>query len=107
MRDYSEFWPVYLAAHSKPRTRALHFAGTLLAGCLLAAGACLGCWRWALAAVILGYAFAWAGHFLVEGNRPASFGYPLWSFYSDLRMLALWLTGRLEGELRRLGLFYD
>ncbi len=27
---YPEFWRVYLAAHADPRTRVLHYLGTLL-----------------------------------------------------------------------------
>jgi hypothetical protein len=102
--SYAEFWPRYLKAHGKPRTRLLHFAGTSLAlGCLALAAAALD-WRPLVAAPILGYGFAWAAHFLVEGNRPETFGHPFYSLFSDLRMLALWATGRLERELSRLGL---
>jgi hypothetical protein len=31
----------------------------------------------------------------VEGNKPATFGHPWWSFISDFRMLWLMVTGGL------------
>ena len=98
---YGEFWPQYLALHADRRTRALHYAGTLTALAALVVAAVAWDWRWLLAALIVGYAPAWLGHFAFERNRPATFGHPLWSLWSDVRMLALFLTGRLAGELRR------
>jgi len=93
---YAEFWPRYLAAHADPRTKALHFVGTGGAVALLAAFAWTLDWRWLVAAPILGYACAWTGHFVFEHNKPETFGHPLWSLYSDFRMLTLFLAGRLE-----------
>lgn len=101
---FAEFWPYYLAEHSCPRNRALHYLGSGLAILLVALAAAAADWRPLLAAAVCGYAFAWVGHFFVERNRPATFDYPLWSFYADYRMLAFAAAGRLRGELARFGI---
>lgn len=102
--SYAEFWPRYLRAHGKHGTRLVHFLGTGLAIACLLWAAVAGDWRPLIAMPILGYGFAWAAHFMIEGNRPETFGHPFFSLFSDLRMLFLWATGRLDGELVRLGL---
>lgn len=98
--SYSEFWPVYLAAHADPRSRALHYAGTLAAAALLILAVLEREWWWLLGAVVVGYAPAWLGHLVFERNRPATFDHPLWSLLSDFRMLGLFLTGRLASEFK-------
>jgi len=95
MRTFSEFWPFYLAEHSKSGTRALHFIGTtLLLICL-----CLALYHasifFILYGVFCGYGFAWIGHFFVEKNRPATFQYPIYSLMGDFKMYGLMMTGRL------------
>jgi hypothetical protein len=99
--SYREFWVRYLAAHGDRRSRALHFTGTGGAIVLLVLAAATRDWQWLVAAPVFGYACAWFGHFVFERNRPETFGHPFWSLYSDFRMLALFLAGRLPGELRR------
>ncbi len=100
---YPEFWQRYLAAHADPRTRGLHYLGTVLAVAALVIAGRERDWRWLLAAPMLGYALAWLGHLAFEHNRPETFGHPVWSAVSDFRMLGLFLSGRLGVELRRVG----
>jgi hypothetical protein len=101
---YPEFWERYLAAHSDPRTRALHYLGNGLAAAALLAAALGRDWRPLVAAPVLGYGCAWLGHFTCEHNRPETFGHPAWSLWSDFRMVGLFLAGRLGGELERHGI---
>lgn len=98
-RTYSEFWPYYLREHAQPATRLLHVLGTGIALALLIAAAVLASPWLLLAAIVAGYAFAWISHLAIEGNRPATFRFPLWSLYSDGRMAVLWATGGLQSEL--------
>ena len=90
---YAAFWPSYLREHAKPETRRLHYArGQGLTFLFLGLALAKGGWWWVLVP-LAGYGFAWAAHFGVEKNRPATFRYPLWSLASDYRMFFLWLSG--------------
>jgi hypothetical protein len=101
LQNYAEFWPFYLGEHRQPGTRAVHLLGTGSALILLASAALNRDWVFIPPAIVLGYGCAWIGHLLIERNRPATFTYPLWSLYSDVRMFALFVCGRLERELKR------
>jgi hypothetical protein len=101
MDSFEEFWPYYVAEHSRQGTRALHYAGTMTGLACVVALAASGKWRWLPLAFIPGYAAAWAGHYLIEKNRPATFKHPLWSFLADHKMLALMLAGKMDAEVER------
>jgi len=98
---YDQFWLRYLRAHAKAETRLLHYCGSLLALVCLAVAALRLDWRWLVAGPVVGYAFAWTAHLALEGNRPETFGHPVWSLLSDFRMVGLWLTARLRPHLLR------
>ena len=94
--NYEEFFAFYLQEHSDARNRWLHAAGTVLGIATLVVPFLIGHPLYALAWPVVAYGFAWFGHFAVEGNKPATFGHPLWSFISDFRMLWWMVTGKIE-----------
>jgi hypothetical protein len=101
IRTFEEFWPFYVREHSNETNRALHFVGTTLVIATTAAGILTGRRSLFLAAPVFGYGFAWFGHFVFEGNRPATFTYPLWSLRSDFIMWWKILNGTMTDEVLR------
>lgn len=101
---FRDFWPFYLREHAQPGTRIMHYIGTTIGLSLVLYGLVIGKPVWLLGFPLAGYTFAWASHALIERNKPATFTYPLWSLAADLRMWALWITGRLAPHLARAGL---
>jgi hypothetical protein len=93
--NYAQFYPYYLTQHTNPVCRTLHFIGTSLALCVLVGSIATQQWWGLLLGVVIGYAFAWVGHFGFEKNKPASFGHPFWSFASDWVMWSQMLTGKV------------
>ncbi len=93
---FADFYPFYLAEHSNPVCRRLHYAGSLLVLGILAYALISQQWLWLLAMPLAGYGFAWIGHFIFEKNRPATFQYPLYSFLGDWVMLKDMLTGKIR-----------
>jgi hypothetical protein len=95
-RTFEDFYPFYLSEHSNRTSRRLHFMGTSLAVALLV-GAVVTRWWWLVpAALAQGYAFAWAGHFFFEHNKPATFKYPWLSLRGDFQLWWEILTGNVR-----------
>ena len=93
---FKSFYSFYLRQHSNPISRTLHYVGTSLVIGLLVAVLLKGQWQGLLLLPVLGYLFAWVGHFFFEKNKPATFTYPLYSLRADFLMLFEALTGRLD-----------
>ena len=102
--SFADFWPYYLAEHSRPATRVVHFLATLAWLSLLVAALATRTW-WLLALIpVAAYGLAWFSHFFIERNRPATFKHPLFSLLADHKMAFYMVTGQLGRELARLGI---
>jgi hypothetical protein len=76
--------------------RRLHFIGTALAILtVLVALATRNVW-WLLATPLVGYGFAWVGHFFFEKNRPATFRHPWYSLAGDFALFRDLLLRRMK-----------
>ena len=87
---FREFYPFYLGEHRNAACRRLHVIGSALV--LVALGAAIATrnpWL-SLLMPLIGYGFAWVGHFAFEKNRQAG----------DISLSALEPDGRL-GHVRR------
>jgi hypothetical protein len=95
-RTFREFYPFYLAEHANRTCRRLHFIGSSLVLAVLVTAAATANLRLLWFIPILGYGFAWVGHFAYEKNRPATFRYPLYSLLGDWVMFKDILIRRIR-----------
>ena len=86
-QSFAEFYPYYLNEHSNSTCRNLHYIGSVLVLILLAYILLTGRFSLLILLPVVGYGFAWVGHFFFEKNKPATFQYPLYSFMGDWVML--------------------
>lgn len=94
--SFSEFYPFYLQEHQNPICRRLHVIGSSLAIALLIYIIVRQSYILAWLVPVIGYGFAWIGHFFFEHNKPATFKYPLYSFIGDWVMFKDVLTGKIK-----------
>lgn len=94
-QTFKEFYPFYLQEHANSTCRRLHFVGSSIVLLLLAVVMITGELKLLWLLPVVGYGFAWVGHFFFEHNRPATFKYPLFSLMGDWVMFRDMLTGRI------------
>lgn len=94
--SFAEFYPFYLGEHANRTCRRLHFIGSSLVILTLLVALASGRTNWLWLMPLFGYGFAWAGHYLFEKNRPATFKHPLYSLAGDWVMYAQMLRGKIR-----------
>lgn len=104
LMSVDEFYPYYLREHQHPICRLLHYIGSASALLALIAIVWGQFWAWLPLVLLIGYGFAWIGHFFFEHNRPATFQYPRLSFIGDWLMLKDFLTGQIDQKLQQANL---
>lgn len=98
--SFKDFYPYYLTEHSNSVNRLMHFIGTSLLIAVVLFAALIQNWFLLFLVPVIGYGFAWVGHFFIEKNRPATFTYPFYSLASDFVMFWHILTGQINKKLK-------
>lgn len=94
--SFKEFYPYYLQEHSNSTCRLLHFIGSCLVLITVFYGLSTSQWVYLWLIPVIGYGFAWVGHFFFENNKPATFTYPVYSLMGDWVMFKDILAGNID-----------
>ena len=94
--SFSEFYPYYLGEHGNRTCRRLHFIGSSLVIAVVLTAVLSGQLLWLWLAPVVGYGFAWVGHYVFEKNRPATFRHPLYSLLGDWVMYGQMWRGKIR-----------
>lgn len=95
-RRFADFYPFYLSEHANRTSRRLHVIGTGLVILTTLIALVSSRYRLLWLLPLLGYSFAWAGHFFFEKNRPATFKHPFYSLAGDFVMFKDVVTGKIR-----------
>ncbi len=94
--NFSEFYPFYLSQHENQTCRRLHFFGSSMIILLVIYTVLSMSWVLLFFVPVIGYGFAWLGHFFFEKNKPATFTYPDYSLIGDWVMFKDILIGKIK-----------
>ena len=94
-KDFDDFWPFYMSEHTNLLNRRLHFIGTFIVHLILLYVFATADFKMLWYVPLVGYLFAWTGHFIIEKNRPATFKHPIWSLMGDFKMFYMILFKKI------------
>jgi hypothetical protein len=100
--DALAYWDKYVWHHRDPRTRILHRIGSWC--CIVGAVAAYATSLWWIVpiGIAVGYGFAFAGHWIVERNRPLTFNSPIRAGIANWVMFVVERFYDIEGHIERL-----
>ena len=90
--SFKKFYPFYQSQHQNSICRLLHLIGTSLILYLVIFY--IRDFKNFIFIPLIGYGFAWIGHFFFEKNNPATFKHPVYSLLGDLLMFWNIITGK-------------
>jgi len=94
--SFKEFYPYYLSEHKLKINKILHALGSIYGLIFLIFVIFSEQYKLIPIAFLIGYFFAWIGHFIFEKNKPATFKHPLYSFMGDWVMLKDIITRKIK-----------
>ncbi|MBH0001755.1 MULTISPECIES: DUF962 domain-containing protein [Pseudoalteromonas] len=95
-KSFKAFYPYYLKEHRNVICRRLHFIGSTLVLAVIAIALLKQHYSLLWLLPVIGYGFAWVGHFFFEKNRPATFKHPFYSLWGDWVMFKDMLVGKIK-----------
>ncbi|MEI8665789.1 DUF962 domain-containing protein [Pseudoalteromonas sp. B28] len=95
-KSFKAFYPYYLKEHRNVTCRCLHFIGSTLVLVVIAIALLKQHYSLLWLLPVIGYGFAWVGHFFFEKNRPATFKHPFYSLWGDWVMFKDILIGKIK-----------
>lgn len=95
-QTFKDFYPFYLSQHVNKICRLLHVIGSSIIVLLIIYSIATQHYLLLLMIPIIGYGFAWVGHFVFEKNIPATFTYPAYSLMGDWVMWWQVITGKIK-----------
>jgi len=95
-KSFSDFYSFYLSEHRDPVNRRLHFFGCLAVIIVILYSLLAQVWLALILVPLVGYGFAWVGHFFIEKKKPATFKYPIYSLLGDWIMFKDIITGKIK-----------
>lgn len=94
--SFKQFYPYYLKEHRNQTCRRLHFVGSCLVLLVIAYVVVTLKFSYLWFLPVIGYGFAWIGHFFFEKNKPATFKHPFYSLWGDWVMFKDILIGKIK-----------